>query len=273
MSVRLEQRPGGAEEVPLADLLILCYHAVSPSWPSFLAVDPARLGAQVGLLLRRGYRPMTLSEALRDRDGGRRMVITFDDGYRSILSRGLPLLDALGVKATAFIQTDLADEGGEFAALPAAERPSAAAELRCMSWPEVRQLADAGWEIGSHTCSHPHLERIAPTLAADELRRSRQRCEEELQGECGTIAYPYGTYDSRVMELAAAEGYRAAVTLESHMFEPIGGRTPLDLPREGIFNETTMPKFRANTSPLIRRIRLSRLYGRLAFGRLANSHR
>jgi peptidoglycan/xylan/chitin deacetylase (PgdA/CDA1 family) len=273
MSEAPEKQANDAEDVPLADLLILCYHAVSASWPSFLAVDPERLGAQVRHLLRRGYRPMTLSEAVQGRDRGKRMVITFDDGYRSIISRGMPVLDALGVKATAFIQTDLADEGGEFAALPASERPRSAEELRCMSWPEVRQLAAAGWEIGSHTCSHPYLDRIAPEQAQGELRRSRERCEEELQGECRTIAYPYGAYDSCVMELAAAEGYRAAVTLENRLFEPIGGRTLLDLPREGIFNETTLPKFLANTSPLIRRLRLSPIYGRMAFGRLASSHR
>jgi peptidoglycan/xylan/chitin deacetylase (PgdA/CDA1 family) len=261
------------ETVPLADLLILCYHAVSPSWPSFLAVHPERLRAQLRLLLRRGYRPMTLSGALAEPEGGRRLVVTFDDGYRSILSRGLPVLDELGVPGTAFIQTELADEGGEFAALPDSERPSDPGELRCMGWEEVRRLAEAGWEIGSHSCSHPRLDRIPAELLAHELGASRRRCEEELQRPCATIAYPFGRYDRAVMEAAAAEGYRAAVTLESHLLEPIGGRTALDLPREGIFNATRLPKFLLNTSRLARRARLSPSYERVAFGRLASSHR
>lgn len=268
----MKRLPPGREAVGLADLLILCYHAVSPDWQSFLAVCPERLGAQVRLLLGRGYRPMTLSDALHD-PVGKRLVVTFDDGYRSILARGLPVLKALGVPATAFVQTELADAGGEFAALPEHERPTDPAELRCMDWDEVRRLATAGWEIGSHSCAHSRLDRIPPQQALWELEESRRRCEDALQAECATVAYPFGRYDERVMELAAASGYRAAVTLESRMFEPIGGRTLLDLPREGIFHSTGMTKFRMNVSPTIRRARLSSLYGRAAFGRLASSHR
>jgi peptidoglycan/xylan/chitin deacetylase (PgdA/CDA1 family) len=264
--------PPPRETVDLQDLLILCYHAVSPSWHSFLAVDPERLREQAELLLRRGYRPMTLSDAVAQPQAGKRFAITFDDGYRSILSRGLPVLRALGVPATAFIQTDLADESGRFAALPEEEMPADPAELDTMSWEEVRELDAAGWEIGSHTCSHPYLERIPREQAATELRNSRRRCEEELQHECRTIAYPFGTYDSGVMELAAEAGYTAAVTLENRMFEPIVNRTLLDLPRDGVFNQTRMPKFFVNVSPTVRRVRLSPLYARFARGRLASSH-
>jgi len=264
--------PPPGEAVDVQDLLILCYHAVSPSWHSFLAVDPERLRQQVRWLLRRGYKPMTLSDAVAQPRAGKRLVVTFDDGYRSILGRGLPVLRALDVPATAFIQTDLADEGGRFAALPEEEMPADPAQLDTMSWEEVRQLDAAGWEIGSHTRSHPHLEQIPREQAAAELRESRRRCEEELQHECRTIAYPFGTYDAGVMELTAAAGYTAAVTLENRMFEPIVDRTPLDLPREGVFNQTRMPKFLVNVSPTIRRLRLSPLYARYARGRLASSH-
>lgn len=263
--------PAPAPKVDVQDLLILCYHAVSPGWHSFLAVHPQRLREQVGFLLRRGYRPMTLSEAVAQ-PAGKRLVVTFDDGYRSILVRGLPVLRELGVPATAFIQTDLADEGGRFAALPEPELPADPTELDTMSWAEVRELDAAGWEIGSHTCTHPHLEQIPGQQAAAELKRSRQRCEEELQHECRTIAYPFGTYDSNVLRLAAEAGYHAAVTLENRVFEPIVDRTLLDLPREGVFNQTRMPKFLANTSPLVRRVRLSPLYARYARGRFASSH-
>lgn len=266
-------REGPAPRVDVQDLLILCYHAVSPSWHSFLAVAPERLREQVGLLLRRGYRPLTLSDAVAPGAAGKRLVVSFDDGYRSILARGLPVLRELGVPATAFIQTDLADQAGRFAALPEPEMPADPAELDTMSWDEVRELAEAGWEIGSHTRSHPHLEQIPRERAAAELRESRQRCEEELRRECRTIAYPFGTYDAGVIELAAEAGYTAAVTLESRMFEPIVDRSLLDLPREGVFNRTRMPKFLANTSPTIRRLRRSPRYARIARGRLASSHR
>jgi peptidoglycan/xylan/chitin deacetylase (PgdA/CDA1 family) len=266
-----DRREEGQAGSPVTvDLLILCYHAVSPTWESFLAVEPEQLRRQVRHLLRRGYRAMTLSDALAE-PGGRRFVVTFDDGYTSILERGLPVLSELGVPATVFVPTDLIDEAGLFSSLPAEQMPRDEEELRCMSWSQVRELLEAGWEVGSHTCTHPHLPELEDSDLAGELRRSREVCEERLERRCETIAYPFGSHDGRVVEASAAAGYRLAVTLEERMFEPIAGRGPLTLPREGIFRETGRPKFLANTSRALRRLRLTPAYDRLAFGRLRSS--
>lgn len=251
-----------------AELLILCYHAVSPSWESFLAVEPGRLRSQIQRLLRRGYRAKTLSGALADPAGGPTFVVTFDDGYRSILDLGLPLLSSLGVPGTVFVPTDLTDEAGLFRYMSEDHLPSDEEELRCMSWAQVRELAAAGWEVGSHTCTHPHLPQLDDHRLDSELRGSREVCEEQLQAPCETIAYPYGSHDARVIAAAERAGYRLAVTLESRLLEPIAGRGLLDLPREGIFRETGWPKYLANTSRTVRRIRLSSWYDRFAFGRL-----
>lgn len=267
----LEQ--GGNRGPVSVDLLILCYHAVSPDWDTSLSVYPDRLAAQARHLLRRGYRPKTLSQALSEPLEGRTFVVTFDDGYRSILEHGLPVLSALGVPATVYMPTDLTDEGGLFKYLGPAEMPANEEDVRCMSWEEVRRLADAGWEIGSHTCSHPHLPAIDDEQLALELRRSREVCEEQLQRACESIAYPYGSHDARVMKATAEAGYRFAVTLESRLLEPITGRDLMSLPREGIFRETRLPKYLVNTSRTVRRVRMSGRYERIAFGRLRSSHR
>lgn len=255
------------------DLLILCYHAISPTWASFLAVEPDRLGAQIRHLLRRGYRPKTLSQALSEPVDGRTLVVTFDDGYRSILDRGLPVLSDLGVPATVFVPTDLTDQAGLFKYMTEDQMPKEEEELRCMSWDEVRKLADLGWEVGSHTCTHPHLPETDDSQLASELRRSREACEEQLQRPCESIAYPYGSHDDRVIDATRQAGYRFAVTLEERMLEPIAGRGLLDLPREGIFRETRLPKFLANTSRPLRRARSTRWYDRIAVGRMRSSPR
>ncbi len=95
---------------PPRDLLILCYHAVSEAWPNVGAIDPAVLERQVAYLIRRGYRPETLSAALAAEHGEPSLVVTFDDAFRSVLEHGLPLLRRLGVPATLFVPTDFAAE-------------------------------------------------------------------------------------------------------------------------------------------------------------------
>lgn len=244
------------------DLLILCYHAVSDSWPAVGAVEPAALDRQLRHLLRRRYRPLTLSAALAADPRERRLVVSFDDAFDSVLERGLPVLQRLGVPATLFVPTDFAAEAapmtwstlGKWVGTPHED------ELRCMSWDGVRRLAAGGWEIGSHTCSHPRLTSLERVEASAELVRSKQICEEELQRECATLAYPFGLHDSVTVELAGAAGYRGAVTLGERLLGPRQLRRPLELSREGIYRTTRWPHFRAATSPPLGRVRRSRVY-------------
>ncbi len=250
----------------MSELLVLCYHAISDSWPSPAAIAPDRLHAQLRLLLRLGYHPLTLTAAL-DHDAPRKtVVVTFDDAYRSILAKGLPVLDALGVPATVFVPTDAASDSAEmtWSELGPWVGTEHEHELRCMSWQELRRLSERGWEIGSHTCSHVRLAEIGRERVAAELSGSREACEENLQLPCTSLAYPFGSYDAAVMELVAAAGYRAAVTLDEHIAASLRGRGPLEIPREAIYRATGWPVFIAKTSRLVRKIRVSRPYASLA---------
>jgi peptidoglycan/xylan/chitin deacetylase (PgdA/CDA1 family) len=261
-----------ASERPLApvadfsELMVLCYHAVSATWPSPAAISPSGLDRQLRYLLKRGYRPMTLAAALAAGAPTKALVVTFDDAYSSILDAGLPVLERLEVPATVFVPTDSADEAGsmrwsELAQWVGGEHEQ---ELRCMSWEEICKLSERGWEIGSHTCSHPHLTELGEGEMAPELERSRAVCEERTQKPCVSLAYPFGSYDDQVLSAVAAAGYRAAVTLDERLLEPLRGRGPLTIPREAIYRETGQPVFAAKTSRLVRRVRVSRAYAALA---------
>jgi peptidoglycan/xylan/chitin deacetylase (PgdA/CDA1 family) len=248
------------------ELMVLCYHAVSESWPSPAAVSPQALRSQVRRLLKRGYRPMTLSAALAEGAPRKALALTFDDAYASILLKGLPVLAELGAPATVFVPTDAAAEAApmrwsELAQWSGGEYES---ELRCMSWDQLRELSRQGWEIGSHTCSHPRLTEIGSERAEGELSRSRAACEEEIQRACTSFAYPFGDYDEAVIGLVAAAGYRAAGTLDERLLAPLRGRGPLEVPREAIYHSTSLPLFAAKTSRPLRRVRTSRVYASLA---------
>ena len=79
------------------DALVLCYHALSESWPADLSTTPALFEAQLGLLLERGYRPVTFEQAVSAPPGSRTFAVTFDDAYRSVLERAQPIMARMGV--------------------------------------------------------------------------------------------------------------------------------------------------------------------------------
>jgi len=85
-----------------------------------------------------------------------------------------------------------------------------------LCWEEVRELVRAGWEIGSHTRTHPILPETPSAEAEAELRTSRDELARELGAAPVGFAYPNGDTDERIVELVRAAGYRYAVVALPH---------------------------------------------------------
>jgi peptidoglycan/xylan/chitin deacetylase (PgdA/CDA1 family) len=234
-------------------VIVLCYHAVSESWPAVLCVKPSELERQLGVLLARGYRGATFTDAVHSRDRRQLLAVTFDDAYRSISQHAFPILARLGLPATVFVPSAFAGRETPMA-WPGIEDwldGPHEAELTPMSWGELGRLADAGWEIGSHTRTHPRLTSLGDAALARELTGSRRDCEEALGRECRSLAYPYGDHDPRVVGAALEAGYEAAATLPAAWHRP----EPLRWPRIGVYNADGARRFRLKVSPAVRRLR------------------
>jgi peptidoglycan/xylan/chitin deacetylase (PgdA/CDA1 family) len=238
------------------DALVLCYHAVSESWPADLSVTSASLERQVEALLRQGYRGVRFAEAVSN-GTGRRVAVTFDDAYRSVHERALPILERLGVPGTVFVPTAHvgSDEPMAWAGIDRWLGGPHESELLCMGVPELADLRARGWEIGAHTHTHPRLTQVGAGQLAEELERPRALLEQWLGEPCATLAYPYGDVSPAVAEAARAAGYTAAATLDPNV--PPGD--PILWPRVGVYHADAPWRFRLKASPAVRRIGLARL--------------
>jgi peptidoglycan/xylan/chitin deacetylase (PgdA/CDA1 family) len=249
----------------MSEVLVLCYHAVSPDWPADLSVTPDCLEAQLELLVRRGYVGATFEQAVTEPPAARTVVVTFDDAFRSVATLALPLMSRLGLPGSVYVPTDFPGRPGPMM-WEGTDRWVGGPhehELACLGWDELGALADSGWEVGSHTRSHPHLTRLGDEALRDELEGSRAACEEALGRPCRTVAYPYGDLDDRVTEAAGAAGYLAAAALPRGRLVA-GGR--LAWPRVGVFNGDDLRRFRLKVSPLLRRVRGTRLWDAVPAG-------
>ena len=204
----------------MPDVLVLCYHAVSERFPAALSVTPEAFERQLAVLKRAGYRGVTFAEAMQA-SSDRVVAITFDDALLSVLQRAKPLLDSVGYPATMYAPTaylDTPDKPLKWDGIEQWHGGEHEHELLPMSWDQLGELAEAGWEIGSHTATHPHLHQVRDDeeLRA-ELVESKARVEDRLGLDCTTLAYPYGDYDERVVAAAGAAGYAAAGTLPARL--------------------------------------------------------
>lgn len=235
-----------AGPVRAREVLVLAYHAVSAEWPADLSVTPERLSSQLALLTARGYKGATFHEAVHDPPAARTVAVTFDDGFRSVATLALPILRRYGLPGTIFIPTDYigTDEPMRWPGIDHWFGGPYEAEALPMTWADVATLAESGWEVGSHTCSHPRLTQLDDASLAAELRGSRDACERRVARRCRTLAYPYGDHDGRVVDAARAAGYDAACTLP----ETFPAGDALRTPRVGVWHGDGDGVFRIKTS-------------------------
>jgi peptidoglycan/xylan/chitin deacetylase (PgdA/CDA1 family) len=173
--------------------LVLCYHAVSPTWEHRLCIQPDLLLRQVRALSRFW-----------------KVHATFDDAFRSAATV-FPALQRSGVTVEIFVCTKYALVGAPLT-IPelAGDDP---AQLATMSWDELGEHAARGIAIGSHAVSHPHLTTLSTEELRRELRESKQEIEHRLGRPCADLAYPYGEHDGRVRAEARAAGYACGYSL------------------------------------------------------------
>ncbi len=249
---------------------MLCYHAVSESWDSELAVTPEQLERQVKILIGRGYEPARFLDAVTAPRARRTLAITFDDAYRSVHELARTVLQGLGATASVYAPTDWigSDRPMQWPGIDDWLGTAHEAELLPMSWGELGELREEGWEVGSHTRSHPRLTELNDELLTAEIEGSRSACAAGLDRPCETIAYPYGDVDERVVAATAAAGYRAAGALPHAPH----AAAPLRWPRIGIYRWDGTTRFRLKVSPLVRRARGLPLRGLLdPVGRLTRT--
>ena len=196
---------------------ILMYHHIAPApagarLPA-LWVSPAAFAAQVRALRAAGYHAVTLGRVWdawhgRARLPRRPVVLSFDDGYADQVAAALPVLRRERWPGVLNLTLDF---------LPAMGGA-----------PAVRQLLDAGWELGSHATTHADLRTLGPVRLRAEVAGSRARIRELFGVTPRFFSYPFGRVNGGVAAAVRRAGYLAATTTRSAIATP---RDPLRLPR------------------------------------------
>ncbi|MEW6323812.1 MAG: polysaccharide deacetylase family protein [Nitrospirota bacterium] len=133
------------------------------------------------------------------------------------------------------------------AALTGVHPDHGAADAELLTWEDVAAMAEDGFEIGSHTVTHPVLTRVDAARQDAELTDSKRILEQRLNRRIEVFAYPVGAMHCVSEALAArvkAAGYRYAVTYIGGTNQAIGN--PYALRRQHVGLDTTGPTFQAS---------------------------
>jgi peptidoglycan/xylan/chitin deacetylase (PgdA/CDA1 family) len=187
---------------------ILLYHSVSDEPSTFIAeytVSPRTFRRHLDLIAAAGRVPLTIGQLREAREGRRPLpprpvAITFDDGFVDTAAAA-DELGSRGFPATVYVTTGVVGRtspGGD----------------PMLDWSRIRELADAGHEIGAHSHGHPELDVLPEAAVRREVGVPKGLLEEALGREVGSFAYPHGYSDPRVRRIVRETGYTSACAVK-----------------------------------------------------------
>lgn len=215
-----------AEGLPVL-VPILVYHRFGATVADSMTVTTAVFVSHLQTLQQTGYSVIPLSQLVDFLRGQgpppppRSVVITVDDGHRSVYTELFPLISQFRIPVTLFVY------------------PSAISNAPyALSWEQLREMQRSGLcEVHSHSYWHPNFKQDRRRMAAADfertvemqLKQSKARLETELGRTVDLLAWPFGIYDDWLLAKAAAAGYRAGFSIERR---PAGrGENLMALPR------------------------------------------
>lgn len=166
---------------------ILCYHGVldKPWGIQELFVKVDEFEAQMKYLSENGYTPIFVSEIANANNYTKPIIITFDDGYLDVYTNAFPILKKYNIKANVYMISGWI--GGDV----------------YMTAEMTKEMANSPLiEIGSHTVDHKALATLSEENIERELSSSKKALEDLTGKKVDVIAYPAGSYDDRVINIA-----------------------------------------------------------------------
>ena len=196
---------------------ILMYHVIGvpqPATPNqILWVDPTEFRAEVTWLAGRGYHAVTVQQWWDAWHGGpalpaRPVVISFDDGFRGWYTSAFPILESAGWVGS--MQLALSHLG-RLQAAPAGGLSPYAWKIQPYM---VREMVAAGWELDSHSLTHPMLSTVPPAQLHAEVYDSRSALRAQFGVPVNFFCYPYGDYSGPVLAAVKGAGYLGALSVD-----------------------------------------------------------
>ena len=206
---------------------VLTYHRVH-TMPAVgepdLIVDPATFAAELAALQAGGYHTIhqwQLFDALYKGYAlpSKPVIISVDDGYVDDVRTILPTLERYHMVATFFVITGRMSEPGFLDA------------------GQIRQLDQAGMDVGDHTSHHVDLRLLSPSQLRMETVGSRQVLDHVLGHSVYFFAYPFGYYNDAVINAVHDAGFSMAFTTAGGDAESTS--TPLTMPRVHVGRDET----------------------------------
>ena len=190
-----------AENEDNISITVLNYHKVD-DMNIALSVLPNDFDRQMAYLKEHGYNTINSQQLYEYLANGAPLppnpiMITFDDGYEDNYRNAYPILQKYGFTGTIFVITDFVS-----------------AQPNYLTWEQINEMKAHGMDFQSHTATHQSMTGLSEEQLRQELTKSKQTLDAQLNQDTLFVAYPTGTYNLYIAKLVDEAGYKGAFTIK-----------------------------------------------------------
>lgn len=192
---------------------ILTFHKVDKRFEwGVTRVTPSRFKKILSFLKTEGYVSVSISDLFNSGVDlpEKPIILNFDDSYESIYTNAFSYMQSFDATSTIFIITGYA---GKFNLW---DVNLGWIRFKHLSWSQIRELCDYGFECGSHTVNHPDLTRINEKDMYRELAYSKKKIEDTIGKQVKYISFPFGRYNQKVIDVCKEVGYERGCGFQSN---------------------------------------------------------
>jgi peptidoglycan/xylan/chitin deacetylase (PgdA/CDA1 family) len=208
---------------------VLGYHDFSETEPeTAMRIRTSKFREQLETIRELGLTVIPISDFIAWKNGekiipAKSVLITIDDGWKSVYTDAYPLLKEFGYPFTIYLYKNYVDGGG-----------------KALTTTMIREMIKNGATIGCHSTSHPYPQTVKNKLNRGEkeydqfldieMGDSKRFLEQKFKKTVTTYAYPGGFFTDEMLSKAQQVGY-------SHLFTVQPGKVRRDLPNN------TLPRY------------------------------
>ena len=205
---------------------VLGYHDFSASLPeTAMRIRTAKFRKQMETIRQLGITVISLADFIAWKKGDRKipdksLLLTFDDGWKSVYTDALPVLRELNYPYTLYLYKNYVDGGG-----------------KALTETMIGQMVKEGAALGSHSISHPYPitfrkfrkkgEDAYDAYLRKEMGESKRFLESKFAVKVTTYAYPGGYFTPEMVPIGKEFGY-------THCFTVLPGKVKRSTPDESL---------------------------------------
>ncbi|MEO5915629.1 MAG: polysaccharide deacetylase family protein [Luteolibacter sp.] len=223
--------PAAEPEIPDDGIrvAILGYHDFAEELPeTAMRIHTSKFRKQMEAIRQLGLKVITLDEFTAWKEQGKEIpqkciLLTFDDGWKSVYTDAYPILKEFGYPFTLYLYKNYVDGGG-----------------KALTTPMIEEMVAHGATIGSHSVSHPYPitvksfrkkgENAYDAYLRKEMGESKLFLESKFPAKVTSYSYPGGFYTEEMLKLSDEFGY-------TYLFTVVPGKIKRSLPNK------TLPRY------------------------------